>query len=756
MWSKMQRRYFIVLLVPSMIILLLGMWLAFYSHRHGMDTMQRDMEISRQQAVESVGSAIDALFQQASMNAVNLSFQLDAMQNNNASQIAQFNSAIDQLLFMQANSISLFNPLVERCYIFLFDENRVITLGSTSTAADSFYRSYLRIGNADYEDFKKNYTEGYYAGTVLPDVSIGYMQSAYEEWIMVQTFPIDPSLTHRGVIIFTLNNMTVRDHLKDGLMDGDSICALISGGAVCVSQGANRHWQDSLVDELLNALLPDRDGTQYVTLSDGKSYMVTSVFCTAGRILSAQPQTAVFLNMNHYNSSMLILMVGVILLAVMVAMVFTNRNVAAMTRVISTIPEEHQADSATNVFNYMEKAFINAQQKEALLSARTREQKSALTANYIRSLFHGEWQSESEALQEQDRIGISIEAQAYTVLLVRIWEKAKDRDQLEVLRNTLNREFGEDKAYVIAMSQDHAACLLLADDNDLRESIEAVADELTKALSATTLVSNMVTSLLDIAQAYRQVRVMSRMIQNSEEHLHWYRDLFQDDVLYNFEYSVYSETGLRNNIAAGNEQGTLDTLNGLYEKNLKRSVYSDHVLRFFAYDLYRLVNHLSASNAADDQKDAMEQIRRSLDHVMDNPKQFEGFFQKTKDYCLELCRQNENRRISGSDESLSRINQYIDSHFTDPDMTVASIADALGISGKYLSLFYREQTGEKISVQIEKKRIEEACRLLNSTDMTINDIALASGYALTHTFRVAFKKVQGVTPLEWKRGRMNL
>ncbi len=64
----MQRRCFIVLLVPSMIILLLGMWLAFYSHRHGMDTMQRDMEISRQQAVESVDNGIDALFQQASID----------------------------------------------------------------------------------------------------------------------------------------------------------------------------------------------------------------------------------------------------------------------------------------------------------------------------------------------------------------------------------------------------------------------------------------------------------------------------------------------------------------------------------------------------------------------------------------------------------------------------------------------------------------------------------------------------------------
>ena len=86
-------------------------------------------------------------------------------------------------------------------------------------------------------------------------------------------------------------------------------------------------------------------------------------------------------------------------------------------------------------------------------------------------------------------------------------------------------------------------------------------------------------------------------------------------------------------------------------------------------------------------------------------------------------------------------------------VTIQDIADALGVSVKYLSLFFKEQTNGKISTYIEQKRIEHACTLLQSTEMTINDISLASGYALPHTFRVAFKKVQGVTPLEWKKSR---
>ena len=138
---------------------------------------------------------------------------------------------------------------------------------------------------------------------------------------------------------------------------------------------------------------------------------------------------------------------------------------------------------------------------------------------------------------------------------------------------------------------------------------------------------------------------------------------------------------------------------------------------------------------------------------MDDYKCFDAFYQEVCSYCRQLCRQSQERKANTTDETLDKVIRYIDQHFMDPDLNVASIADALGVSVKYLSVFFKEQTNCKISTYIEQKRIEHACTLLQSTEMTINDISLASGYALPHTFRVAFKKVQGVTPLEWKKSR---
>jgi len=54
--------------------------------------------------------------------------------------------------------------------------------------------------------------------------------------------------------------------------------------------------------------------------------------------------------------------------------------------------------------------------------------------------------------------------------------------------------------------------------------------------------------------------------------------------------------------------------------------------------------------------------------------------------------------------------------------------------------------GEPFSRYLEKVRIEHACKLLEDASITIDNVALRSGYNNTNTFRRAFKRVTGTTP----------
>ena len=56
--------------------------------------------------------------------------------------------------------------------------------------------------------------------------------------------------------------------------------------------------------------------------------------------------------------------------------------------------------------------------------------------------------------------------------------------------------------------------------------------------------------------------------------------------------------------------------------------------------------------------------------------------------------------------------EFVAKHYADPGLSLTMIADALRRSENYLSDFYREQTGERLSDTILKFRLNRAKDLL--------------------------------------------
>lgn len=52
---------------------------------------------------------------------------------------------------------------------------------------------------------------------------------------------------------------------------------------------------------------------------------------------------------------------------------------------------------------------------------------------------------------------------------------------------------------------------------------------------------------------------------------------------------------------------------------------------------------------------------------------------------------------------------------------------------------------------MSRLRIQEACHLLEETDMTISDIADKIGYNNALTLTRAFKKIEGTTPGQYRQ-----
>ncbi|MBQ8321480.1 MAG: helix-turn-helix domain-containing protein [Clostridia bacterium] len=115
-----------------------------------------------------------------------------------------------------------------------------------------------------------------------------------------------------------------------------------------------------------------------------------------------------------------------------------------------------------------------------------------------------------------------------------------------------------------------------------------------------------------------------------------------------------------------------------------------------------------------------------------------------------------NETLGNSDEKIYRkqavefVQNYINRCFCDNNISVRGLADLVYLNTDYLGRIFKKDTGKTINEAIQEKRIENVCRLLATTDRSINEIANESGFTDMHFFYKVFKNRMGVLPSEYR------
>lgn len=96
------------------------------------------------------------------------------------------------------------------------------------------------------------------------------------------------------------------------------------------------------------------------------------------------------------------------------------------------------------------------------------------------------------------------------------------------------------------------------------------------------------------------------------------------------------------------------------------------------------------------------------------------------------------------------IKAYVKDHYADCNMNISAIAEEIGITPRYMSKIFKEQTGINLLSYINDVRIEHAKVLLKTTGKTVDEISEETGFANSRTFRRNFQKATGVTAMNYR------
>ncbi|WP_416327650.1 helix-turn-helix domain-containing protein [[Eubacterium] hominis] len=93
--------------------------------------------------------------------------------------------------------------------------------------------------------------------------------------------------------------------------------------------------------------------------------------------------------------------------------------------------------------------------------------------------------------------------------------------------------------------------------------------------------------------------------------------------------------------------------------------------------------------------------------------------------------------------------QFIDTHLYDR-ISLKDLSNVIGVSASYLAVIFKEELKETTTQYIQRKKIEEAQRLLLFTNKSSSEISSLLSFQSQSSFIQVFKKVCGMTPKQFQ------
>jgi transcriptional regulator GlxA family with amidase domain len=102
-----------------------------------------------------------------------------------------------------------------------------------------------------------------------------------------------------------------------------------------------------------------------------------------------------------------------------------------------------------------------------------------------------------------------------------------------------------------------------------------------------------------------------------------------------------------------------------------------------------------------------------------------------------------------ADAGILKVQDFIERNFQDK-ITVDQLADQVAIGRRSFERRFKKATNNTVAEYIQRVKMEAAKRSFETSRKNINEVMFEVGYTDTKAFRTIFKKITGLTPIEYR------
>ncbi len=125
----------------------------------------------------------------------------------------------------------------------------------------------------------------------------------------------------------------------------------------------------------------------------------------------------------------------------------------------------------------------------------------------------------------------------------------------------------------------------------------------------------------------------------------------------------------------------------------------------------------------------------------------ESVFLNTLSYIAKGKEKNEPNK--NSENLFSVIVDYVDTHYSEKELSLKKVAEIFAYTEKYLSHFFKSKMGIGFNEYVNNLRLQNALELVEKGVCSVTEIALKCGFSDPLYFSKCFKRKMGKSPTEY-------
>lgn len=630
-------------------------------------------------------------------------------------------------------------------FVYIKETDTIIT-ADLSNSSEAVYRGLKNANGEGYADWI-TFLDGFYQGNFM---------MLDQDLVFIRSIPIGKSAVNQGnVVIFLDQEKFWADNAEDYLHNGAAVI-MDSNNQVLASTRSINGTLPVAYSDLVNGsgVLKAHDGDQELVVS------YISSGATDWKYMILMPEDIYWDKLKGIKEATLMSLCMCLIIGCGLAYVFVRHNYSPVRGMLKMFEEKKHTDQAGsmkyNEFDFMQRSIRTTLLANREMGSRLWRQKSIMRDHLLEKLLKGR-KSAIPFEQLMDLHEIVFMSDGFAVVIMTIDDYNNVSPSLvHFAVINVSEELACKQNQGFAMELDHFVVCLF----NFREAQEPVwrreLSEFARQVQAfieqsyrvqvTISLSAPHTSISGITKAYYEaLEVMEFQSMYCVKGIMDYNSIELPSQKGEYYYSLEKEQALMNCIKLGDYVSAETIIDEVFQENLEGRKLPLKLAKCLFVDLagtmMKTINGLSAiyDNAFLGELNPIDQLLSSqtVGEMKIQLKQI------LRSICDSVGQKQTGKRTN---EVLNRVKEIIAAQYNNVNLSIASIAEQIGLHPAYVSKLYKDGTGASLQDDIGRYRIEQAKQIMKEQGINMEAVALMVGYSNVRTFRRVFAKYEGVTP----------